>query len=137
MREKIAGVNKTLLELIAGILIYGLLCQIIGLVFVEEKDAYSSGLWIGIVTAVAAALHMWHSLDVSLDYDENTASKKMQTQSIIRYVVIVLVMGLTMINGLTNPLAAFLGIMGLKVAAYLQPFTHKLLFRFWKEKEPE
>lgn len=137
MREKIAGVNKTLLELIAGILIYGLLCQIIGLVFVEEKDAYSSGLWIGIVTAVAAALHMWHSLDVSLDYDESTAGRKMQMQSIIRYVVIVLVMGLTMINGFTNPLAAFLGIMGLKVAAYLQPFTHKLLFRFRKEKEPE
>lgn len=137
MREKIAGANKTLLELITGILIYGLLCQIIGLIFVEEKAAYSSGLWIGIMTAVAAALHMWHSLDVSLDYDENTASKKMQAQSIIRYVVIVLIMGFTMINGFTNPLAAFLGIMGLKVAAYLQPFTHKLLFRFLKKGEME
>ncbi len=133
MKEKIAGVNRTLLELIAGILIYGLICQIVGLFFVEEKSAYSSGLWIGIITAVAAALHMWRSLDISLDYDEGTAGKKMQVQSMIRYAVIVVIMGLTMINGFTNPLAAFLGIMGLKVAAYLQPFTHKLSFRFLKK----
>jgi len=137
MREKIAGVNKTLLELIAGIFIYGLLCQIIGLIFTKDAAGYSSGLWIGIVTAVAAALHMWRSLDRSLDLDEGTAGKKMQMQSIIRYTVIVIIMGLTMINGFTNPLAAFLGIMGLKVAAYLQPFTHKLLFRFYGKKEPE
>lgn len=137
MKEKIAGVNKTLLELIAGIFIYGLLCQIVGLIFTKDTAGYSSGLWIGIATAVAAALHMWRSLDRSLDLDEGTAGKKMQMQSIIRYTVIVIIMGLTMINGFTNPLAAFLGIMGLKVAAYLQPFTHKLLFRFYEEKEPE
>ncbi len=137
MKEKIAGANKTLLELISGIFIYGIICQIIGGILVEDKLGYSSGLWIGIVTAVAAAVHMWHSLDRALDFDEGTAGKKMQAQSIVRYVVIVIIMGLTMINGVTNPLAAFLGIMSLKVAAYLQPFTHKLLIRFFSKEKAE
>lgn len=137
MKEKIAGVNKTLLELILGIFIYGIICQVIGSLLVEDKFSYSSGLWIGIATAVAAAIHMWFSLDRALDFDEGTAGKKMQAQSVVRYVVIVIIMGLTMINGVTNPLAAFLGIIGLKVAAYLQPFTHKLLIRFFRKEKAE
>lgn len=137
MKEKSAGVNKTLLELIFGIFIYGIICQIIGGILVEDKFGYSSGLWIGIVTAVVAAVHMWHSLDRALDFDEGTAGKKMQAQSIVRYVIIVIIMVLTMVNGITNPLAAFLGIMGLKVAAYTQPFTHKLLIRFLRKEKAE
>ncbi|MBQ6888752.1 MAG: hypothetical protein IJN54_14725 [Lachnospiraceae bacterium] len=137
MKEKIADVNKTLLELLAGIFIYGIICQVVGFVLVEDRFSYSTGLWIGIITAIAAAIHIWKSLDRALDFDEGTAGKKMQAQSVIRYVIIVIIMGLTMINGVTNPLAAFLGIMGLKVAAYLQPFTHKLLIRFFRGKKPE
>ena len=137
MKEKIADVNKTLLELLAGIFVYGIICQVVGFVLVEDRFSYSTGLWIGIITAIAAAIHIWKSLDRALDFDEGTAGKKMQAQSVIRYVIIVIIMGLTMINGVTNPLAAFLGIMGLKVAAYLQPFTHKLLIRFFRGKKPE
>ncbi len=48
-----------------------------------------------------------------------------------------MVMGITMVNGFTNPLAAFLGIMGLKVAAYMQPFTHKLIIRFLAKEKTE
>lgn len=137
MKEKIAGANKTLLELITGIFIYGLICQSIGGLLSADRIAYSSGLWIGIVTAEAAAIHMWYSLDKALELGEAAAGKNMQAQSIVRYVVIVIIMALTMINGVTNPLAAFLGIMGLKVAAYLQPFTHKLLIRFFKKEKTE
>lgn len=134
MREKIAGVSKTLTELLIGILFWGIVCQIVGSFLVSDKAGYSSGLWVGILCAMASAIHMWWSIDRGLDYDENTASRKIQLQSIIRYAAIVIVMAITMVNGFTNPLAAFLGIMGLKVAAYLQPFTHKLLLRFFKNK---
>ena len=80
---------------------------------------------------------MYRSIDKALDLDENSAGKKLQMQSIIRYVGIVMVMGITMVNGFTNPLAAFLGIMGLKVAAYMQPFTHKLIIRFLAKEKTE
>jgi len=137
MKEKIAGINKTLIELLTGILLFGIICQIIGAFFVKEPAPYSSGLWIGIVTAMAAAVHMYRSLDRALDLDADSAGKRIQMQSIIRYVFIVIIMGITMVNGYTNPLAAFLGIMGLKVAAYLQPFTHKLIIRFFAKEKTE
>ncbi len=137
MKEKIAGVNKTLIELLIGILLFGILCQAAGAVLANQLASYSSGLWIGIVTAMAAAVHMYRSIDKALDLDENSAGKKLQMQSIIRYVGIVMVMGITMVNGFTNPLAAFLGIMGLKVAAYMQPFTHKLIIRFLAKEKTE
>ena len=47
--------------------------------------------------------------------------------------VIVIVMALVMVSGFANPLAAFLGLMGLKVAAYLQPFTHRICAKFYKD----
>ena len=137
MKEKIVGVNRTLLELIFGIFFYGIICQVIGGLLVEDKLSYSSGLWIGIITAVAAAIHMLYSIERVLDFDEGTSQKKMQAQSIIRYAGIVIIMGIVMINGVTSPLAAFLGLMGLKVAAYLQPFTHKLLIRFFRKEKAE
>lgn len=137
MKERIADVNKTLMELLIGILLFGMICQLAGAFFVKELASYSSGLWIGIVTAMATAVHMYRSLDRALDLDAGSAGKKIQVQSIIRYVFIVIIMGITMINGYTNPLAAFLGVMGLKVAAYLQPFTHKLIIRFFEKEKTE
>lgn len=136
MKEKIAGIieSKTVLELIAGILAYAFLCQIIGLFFVTETASYSAGLWIGTAAAVFSAIHMWWTLDTALDYDEKTAQKKMSMHNIIRYLVIVIILGLLMTSRAGNPLAAFLGIMGLKVAAYIQPFTHKLCTRFFATK---
>ena len=35
-----------------------------------------------------------------------------------------------------NPLVFFLGYMGLKVTAYLQPITHKLCNRLFREEDP-
>jgi len=137
MKEKIADVNKTLIELLIGILLFGVICQIIGVFCVKELPSYSSGLWIGIVTAMVTAVHMYRGLDRALDLDEDSASKKTQMQSMIRYIGIVSVMVITAVNGFTNPLAAFLGIMGLKVAAYLQPFTHKLIIRFFAKEKTE
>ena len=92
-----------------------------------DKTGYSLGLWMGTLLAVAAGVHMWWSLDRALDFAQDMAVKLMMKHNIIRYVAIVAVMAGIMVSGFANPLAAFLGLMGLKVAAYLQPFTHKVL----------
>jgi uncharacterized membrane protein YphA (DoxX/SURF4 family) len=76
--------------------------------------------------AVAAGVHMWWSLDRSLEFVQDAAVKMMTKHNILRYVAIVVVMGIIMVSGFANPLSAFLGLMGLKVAAYIQPFTHKI-----------
>lgn len=119
-------IDRTLLELSIGIVLWGLICQLTVVWFVQDKAGYSLGLWIGVLLGVAAAAHMWWSLDHSLEYVQDAAVKMMTKHNILRYVAIVIVMGIIMVSGFANPLSAFLGLMGLKVAAYIQPFTHKI-----------
>ena len=126
-------IDRTLLELSVGSMLWGILCQLTIMWFVKDKAGYSLGLWLGVLLAVAAGIHMWWSLDRSLDFMQDTAVKMVTKHNMIRYLVIVVVMGLIMISDFANPLSAFLGLMGLKVSAYIQPFTHKICEKFYKE----
>lgn len=125
MKAFILKMNRTLFELETGILIFGIFCQICLLPF-GQRAYWSAGLWVGILTAAFAAFHMWRGLDRGLDLCEKEAVSYLSRQNIIRYLVIVLVMILTAASGKANPLTAFLGIMGLKVSAYMQPLTKRI-----------
>lgn len=118
-------INETLLELLAGIAGFALVCQAAGVWFVTDRAGFSIGLWLGALMAALAAYHMWRTLDRALELEES-APRVIQKNSILRYAVIVVVLGVIMVTQACNPLAAFLGLMGLKVSAYLQPFTHRL-----------
>ncbi len=119
-------IDPTLFELCFGILLYGVAFQAAILVF-SGKPAYSAGLWIGVFLAVAGAFHMWWSLDRGLDLPEKDAVKSMGTQNIIRYIVLVVVMGALMCTDFANPIFAFCGYMGMKLSAYLNPLIHRLV----------
>ena len=67
------------------------------------------------------------SLDRGLDLPEKDAVKSMGTQNIIRYVVLVVVMGALMCTDFANPIFAFCGYMGMKLSAYLNPLIHRLV----------
>ena len=129
MRKKLAQLSDVLPGLWVGVLLYGVLCEIVGLIFVNDRLFYSIGLAAGIACALFMATHMAWSLNQALDLGEGDAVKKMQVHNILRYVVVVIVFFLLLYTKLGNPLSAFLGVMGLKVAAYLQPFTHKFFRR--------
>lgn len=121
-------INETLLELITGIVLFAALCQISLVWLVERRLWYSLGLWLGAAMAVGCAVHMYRSLDMAFDCGEE-AGKILQKKSLERYFIIVVVLGAMMVTEAVNPLSAFLGLMGLKVAAYIQPFTHKWIHR--------
>jgi hypothetical protein len=68
---------------------------------------------------------MWRSLDRGLDLGDG-AGQYLSKANIIRYVIVaVAYIGLAMLD-FGSPIAAFFGILMLKVAAYIQPFTHKI-----------
>lgn len=129
MKRKI---DSTLFELWLGILAYGVVFEIV-LLFFFRDPAYSIGLWIGVSLAVAGAFHMWWSLDRGLDLPEKEAVKSMGAQNIIRYVVLVLVLGALMFVDFADPIFAFCGYMGMKVSAYLNPLIHR--FRAGKKEQ--
>ena len=99
---------------------------------------YILGLLIGMLLAEAAAVHMYTSLCRNMDMNagrENAANTYSVKSSMIRYAVILVVFLVVCLTDFAYPLAVFLGIMGLKAGAYLQPYTRKYLFKKKEEME--
>ena len=126
MKNRLKEINAALPGLLLGIILFGVLCQITGLFFVSDKEGYSIGIWIGVLTAVFMAFHMAISLNLAVERDVKGAQAVATRQNIIRYLIVVIILGILMITKIGNPLAAFAGIMGLKVSAYVQPLFAKL-----------
>ncbi len=123
-------INEALPELILGIILYGLAVELIGVWFVADKLRYSTGLLIGIALAGGMAVNMAIVLEDAVGLvGQNHAQAKIIAKSILRYLIVVIVFFVMMKLKLGNLITAFLGVMGLKVAAYLQPFTHKAILK--------
>ncbi len=129
MKDKLFGKDSVLGELILGIIAFGILVQVIGLIFFHEKVLYATGLWIGTATAIVMAVHMAYTLGIVLCLGEEKAPGKQRYYAMIRYLLAVLAVLAVFYFKIGNPLTCIAGIMGLKAGAYLQPLTHKLLRR--------
>ena len=120
--------NDALPGLVWGILVYGVLVEVIGVWFVTDKLMYSTGLAIGIALACGMAIHMAVVIRDAMEiYGESQAQRIATAKSAVRYLAVVVVFFIMIKWDLGNPLAAFVGVMGLKVSAYLQPLAHKFM----------
>ncbi len=135
MLKKIKGINRTLLELTMGILFLGIIIQIIGLFLTEERLEFSVSLWLGVAAAVASAIHMYVTLDRNLSMGAGAYGAATKS-AMIRYFCWALLLGVMMVTKVLNPVYGFIGLLTLKVAAYLQPFTHKFCNFIFQETDP-
>ena len=120
--------NQALPGLLLGILIWGVLVQLAGVWFVEDKLRYSTGLWIGIFTAMGMAYHIAKVIAEMVVYaDAEKVKMRVTAQSLLRYVAVVAIFAIMMIFDLGNLYTAFVGVMGLKISAYLQPLLQKAI----------
>lgn len=127
--------NDALPGLVLGILIYGALVQLIGMWFVQDKLYYTIGLWYGIAIAVAMAIHLAAVIYDSVTlYDEDKAKKISVLKSVTRYAVVVILFFLIAYFRFGNVVMAFVGVLGIKVSAYLQLPVNKLLAHFFPER---
>lgn len=127
--------NRTLLEMHSGILVVGILCQIVGSFFVKDQAMYAGSLWFGILLAMVSAVHMFRSLNRALD-TVKSASRLILRDYMIRYVLIVIILLIIITTGVFNPLIVFMAYMSLKVTALIQPLTHKVLNKIFHETDP-
>lgn len=126
-------IDRTLSCMHIGIIAFGILCQLVIVWFVSEKLYFTVGLWVGIITACIYAYHLWWSLDrnltVNADNEKGAAAFSLK-HSILRYAsVMFILMGLWFLGGNTAMLAGFLGVMGVKAGAYLQPLILRIADR--------
>ena len=122
--------KHTLYELIAGIVLC-LLLFLLGNIFVSNRTAYTVGLLIGGVIAGVMSTHMYRSLEQAMLYDEETAAKKVQKSTILRFfLMLVALLAALLLPQWISIIGVALGILSLKFSAYLQPLTHKVLQNF-------
>ena len=120
--------NPALPSLMATILIYGVLVELIGIWFVEDKIRYTSGLLIGIGLALFLSISIATSIFDVLDVRSKKDQVKVSLKAVLRYVIVAIVSIAMCYLNLGNIWTWFIGVMGLKVAALLQPLIHKVFF---------
>lgn len=123
--------SRTFWELALNCILLGIIIEIVCIFLPFSLLDLSIGLWLGEVIAIGMAVSMELSVNRSIERGEHGAVNYMRSQSILRYVFVVLAFGLVLVYKIGNPLSCFAGVMTLKVAAYLQPFTH----RFFAKRE--
>ncbi len=116
--------NQALPGLVLGILIYGVLVEVIGVWFVSDKIRYTTGLLIGIGCAVGMAIHIAMIIEESVRIGQGH-EKYLSFKSVMRYLVLCAVMITMTYFNLGNMFTAIIGILGLKVSAYVQPLLYK------------
>lgn len=122
-------IPEIVLEMWIGEFLFCLLCELIGIWFVKDKIGFTIGLACGGLLALASIYHMWWALDRSMDMDEKGAGKFVGSQYGIRYALIVFLVALLYVTKWGNAFAAFFSYLGMKMAAYIQPFIHRLIRR--------
>lgn len=119
-------------ELLVGELIYLILGEILIITITllcgrEHVLQWVLGFFEGVVIAVGLMLHMAVSVEDSVSMYEDEALKHTKKNYIIRMIVLLAAFLIIGFFGIGDILAALLGLMALKVSAYIQPFTHKIL----------
>lgn len=121
-------INQTLSELIAGIFVSAIVIQLISMIFTKGPNLpFSFSFWVGVVTAVLLACHMYRSIDRALDMAPGDAQKYMRKTYLVRTVIIFIVAGIVCWIDTEDILAVFLGILCLKFGAFLQPLLHRFM----------
>ena len=116
-------INDALPGLVFGIVFYGIVVQLIGVWFVTDKISYSIGLWYGI--AIATVIY-----DATAIYGQKDANRRIVAKSLLRYIVVAVLLFILGLFDFGNLIMAFVGMLGLKISAYLQPLFMKVTDRF-------
>ncbi len=116
-----------MLELLIGIVAVGIMIQIV-CIFLSSNYLYDAvGLWSGIGISCFSAIHLKRSIEDSLELGEAGAVKRIRVSYATRMLVAALVAGVVVYFKWGNYITLLISVFSLKIAAYLQPLTHRLL----------
>lgn len=127
--------NDALPALVITILLYGVLVELVGVWFVSDKLRYTTGLMIGIALAIYMAIHISIVIRDAIETGATDGHTRRQSaKSVFRYIVVAIVFFITAYFRLGNPVLTFIGVLGLKLCAYVQPFVQKHILHTTEER---
>lgn len=120
--------KKTLYKLLIGNGIYVLLVCVAGffLLGIQSGIPFFTGVLWSSLGSCLVTIHLYRSLDKSLDMEEEEAIAREKRQSFIRMIIMILVVGSGLVcSNLFHPVGVVMGAFALKVSVYMQPLLHK------------
>lgn len=119
--------DKNQLKTMSMIIIaYNLIASIPVLILSADKLHNELGLLLGMAMALGMLFHM-HSVIARSFYYEGNKKALFIRNSILRYVMVGVLLALAGITGWASPIFALVGMLSLKVSAYLQPLFAKVV----------
>ncbi len=112
-------VKKTIIGFLIGIGIYGIGIESVGLIFSQDRIAYSLGVVFGLLVAILMIVHMAHTLNRALDMEERQATKYTTRQAFFRLGMMLIAMIIALRVSQIHFIAALLGMLGLKIGAFI------------------
>ncbi len=129
IKNNIMKRNPMLQKLSLGIWLIFIPVEILLLVIPNDIQI-AVGFLIGTLYAQGMVLHMAVSIEDSIWMMENDALKHTRKNYIIRLLILIVLFLLMFFLKFGNLISALFGIMTLKVSAYIQPFTDKVITKF-------
>ncbi len=121
--------NDALPMLVATILVYGLIVLVTGVWFFENKLKYAVGLLFGIGLAIFYAISLASSILRAIEVSDKKGERMIAARGIGRYLVVVAITFLMCYLKIGAIGTWFVGVMGLKVSALLQPFIQDKMLK--------
>ena len=121
MNKDIFGKNLIIVYMI----LFSLITEIVGILVIDDKIGYTVGLLFGLIFSILKLMLMQNSIKKSLTMPEGKAQKYANVQYMIRYVLTGIVLLVAALEPSINLLGVFLGLLSMKVAAYMQLFVIK------------
>ncbi len=117
--------KQTLIELLIGITLYGVLGILVILIFPDRLYNEFGFIW-GVVVSCGMTIHMYFSLRNAMFMGEFGALKQIRKSYIIRVIGILIAFAFMRWLDFGNIITGVIGLFALKFSAYIQPITHKL-----------
>ena len=128
------SIKKTIREVLLGIAIYLLIASVPVLIFTNDKVKGEGGLLIGGAAAVLMLFSMKLSITKAMHMQKGH-SAYLGFMSVARMLIVVALLGVIGWFGWLNLITMFVGFFSLKFAAYVQPFTEKLIAKATTKKQ--
>lgn len=120
--------RETFFDMLLGMAIYAVIVCIIGGIVVENKLGFILGCIYGTLIAGLLAYHMLRSLDMTLDLNPDDATKHARKMSLLRMAIMTVMVAISFLfPKYLHVIGVLLGVLALKIAAYLQPIIHRYI----------
>ena len=120
--------REILTEICLGIAVYCVLGELVIYALPVETAPAAFAFLLGTVMSACSMVHITYVTELVLDmHNQKEAQKHTTGAYLLRMAVMTAVILIVYFTGYLNMAALFIGLIGIKAGAYLQPFTHRFL----------